>query len=100
MISKISMFFMTVINFLPILPLSYPTLPHPVCRLHLAIPISKRDGLQERDTMFRDFSGATARGPAQENGVDSLLASRGSKPEQARPRPPPGTQRACWEPLM
>ncbi|XP_064166257.1 unconventional myosin-XVI-like isoform X3 [Anguilla rostrata] len=56
--------------------------------LPLAIPISKRDSLLERDTMFRDFSGSVTRGPSHENGVDSHLTSRGGKPEQVRLMPP------------
>ncbi|KAJ8350779.1 hypothetical protein SKAU_G00259090 [Synaphobranchus kaupii] len=62
--------------------------PAPAKLLPLAIPLSKRDSLLERDTMFRDFSGSQTRGPSQENGVDSLLTSRGSKPEQVRLMPP------------
>lgn len=71
----------------PCLSLPCPT----TSSLPLAIPISKRDSLLERDTMFRDFSGSVTRGPSHENGVDSHLTSRGGKPEQVRPRPSRGT---------
>ncbi|XP_061082847.1 unconventional myosin-XVI-like [Conger conger] len=62
--------------------------PAPAKLLPLAVPISKRDSLQERETMFRDFPGGSARGGSQENSVDTLLASRGTKPEQVRLVPP------------
>ncbi|KAI1899882.1 hypothetical protein AGOR_G00066340 [Albula goreensis] len=54
--------------------------------LPFPFPISKRDSLLERDTMFRDSPGT--RRPAQENGVDGHLGTRTSKLEQVRLMPP------------
>lgn len=48
----------------------------------MTMPISKRDSLLEKDTMFRDAGGALTRQSSQDNGPDGLYPSTTSKLEQ------------------
>ncbi|TSL16099.1 Unconventional myosin-XVI [Bagarius yarrelli] len=57
-------------------------------RTPMALPISKRDSLFEKDTMFRDTGGALNRESSQENGADGLYPSTSSKLEQVKLMPP------------
>ncbi|XP_030642796.1 unconventional myosin-XVI [Chanos chanos] len=54
----------------------------------MALPISKRDSLLERDAMFRDSGGALTRQASQDNGLDGAYASGAVKPEQVKLMPP------------
>ncbi|XP_072554463.1 unconventional myosin-XVI isoform X1 [Paramormyrops kingsleyae] len=54
----------------------------------LALPISKRDSLFEKDVMFRDVPGAMTPQPAQENGLDGHFPSGAGKLEQVKLVPP------------
>ncbi|XP_062389635.1 unconventional myosin-XVI [Sardina pilchardus] len=54
----------------------------------LAVPISKRDSLLEKDHMFRDVAGALSRQPSQDNGLDGPYPSTTSKLEQVKLMPP------------
>lgn len=48
----------------------------------LGLPISKRDSLLEKCTMFRDAGAALSRHPSQDNGLDGPFGSGTSKVEQ------------------
>ncbi|XP_066542846.1 unconventional myosin-XVI isoform X1 [Hoplias malabaricus] len=54
----------------------------------LALPISKRDSLLEKDVMFRDSGGALTRQLSQDNGLDGPYPSTTSKLEQVKLMPP------------
>lgn len=51
-------------------------------RTPLTLPISKRDSLLEKDTMFRDSGGALTRQSSQDNGPDGAYPSTTNKLEQ------------------
>ena len=48
----------------------------------MALPISKRDSLLEKDAMFRDSGGALTRQSSQDNGLDGPYPSTTNKLEQ------------------
>ncbi|KAL7881645.1 hypothetical protein AOLI_G00084930 [Acnodon oligacanthus] len=54
----------------------------------MALPISKRDSLLEKDAMFRDSGGALTRQSSQDNGLDGPYPSTTNKLEQVKLMPP------------
>ncbi|XP_072542195.1 unconventional myosin-XVI isoform X3 [Salminus brasiliensis] len=54
----------------------------------MALPISKRDSLLEKDAMFRDSGGALTRQSSQDNGLDGPYPSATNKLEQVKLMPP------------
>lgn len=48
----------------------------------MTLPISKRDSLLEKDTMFRDSGGALTRQSSQDSGLDGPYPSTTNKLEQ------------------
>ncbi|XP_018605596.2 unconventional myosin-XVI isoform X2 [Scleropages formosus] len=62
--------------------------PPSLRKLSLTFPISKRDGLLEKDIMFRDVAGAPAPQPSQENGIEGPSSVVPGKLEQVKLVPP------------
>ncbi|XP_046701110.1 unconventional myosin-XVI isoform X2 [Silurus meridionalis] len=54
----------------------------------MALPISKRDSLLEKDIMFRDSGGALTHQSSQDNGADGPFPSATNKLEQVKLMPP------------
>uniref|UniRef100_A0A671NJS0 Unconventional myosin-XVI-like n=1 Tax=Sinocyclocheilus anshuiensis TaxID=1608454 RepID=A0A671NJS0_9TELE len=54
----------------------------------MALPISRRDSLLEKEAMFRDSGGALTRQPSLDNGLDGSYPSAAGKLEQVKLMPP------------
>ncbi|XP_051565407.1 unconventional myosin-XVI-like isoform X1 [Myxocyprinus asiaticus] len=54
----------------------------------MAVPISRRDSLLEKEAMFRDSRGALTRQPSLDNGLDGAFPSAAGKLEQVKLMPP------------
>uniref|UniRef100_H3BXF1 Myosin XVI n=1 Tax=Tetraodon nigroviridis TaxID=99883 RepID=H3BXF1_TETNG len=60
----------------------------PVKNMNLGLPLSKRDSLLEKCTLFREAGVALIRHPSQDNGLDGPFSSGTSKVEQVKLMPP------------
>ncbi|XP_051567236.1 unconventional myosin-XVI-like [Myxocyprinus asiaticus] len=54
----------------------------------MAVPISRRDSLLEKEVMFKDSGGALTRQPSLDNGLDRAFPSAAGKLEQVKLMPP------------
>uniref|UniRef100_A0A8C1L0D9 Myosin XVI n=1 Tax=Cyprinus carpio TaxID=7962 RepID=A0A8C1L0D9_CYPCA len=54
----------------------------------MALPISRRDSLLEKEAMFRDSGGALTQQPSLDNGLDGSYPSAAGKLEQVKLMPP------------
>jgi len=63
----------------------------PSFRATMALPISRRDSLLEKEAMFRDSGGALTQQPSLDNGLDGPYPSTAGKLEQVR-----GERRTFW----
>ncbi|XP_057192130.1 unconventional myosin-XVI isoform X1 [Triplophysa rosa] len=54
----------------------------------MALPISRKDSLLEKEAMFRDTGGALTRQPSLDNGLDGAVPSAAGKLEQVKLMPP------------
>uniref|UniRef100_A0A8C0YMM5 Myosin XVI n=1 Tax=Cyprinus carpio carpio TaxID=630221 RepID=A0A8C0YMM5_CYPCA len=57
-------------------------------RATMALPISRRDSLLEKEAMFRDSGGALTQQPSLDNGLDGSYPSAAGKLEQVKLMPP------------
>lgn len=69
-------------SFVVFLHLKLPPSHDPSFRNPLGLPISKRDSLLEKCTMFREAGAALSRHASQDNGLDGPFSSGTSKVEQ------------------